>query len=242
MQASIESPDSNFEKIMRIATFDCHGQTYLAFWQSLQKEPDIVMVGNASTAEQALWQARFCDFLLIILPSRERETLELVRNMHTKFPHLKILLVCEQEDIDTIIRYVEAGIVGYILWDEPAREQARKLRATSQNKALVSPGVAGRLTSHLAKLAALTRRPDLLSTRQTGVLSKREEEILHLIGQGLTNGEIAQKLYLAQGTIKNHVHNILHKLNVANRNEAAAAYLTIGIDKYRRDTDMANLS
>lgn len=226
---------------MRVATFDWRGHTYPAFWQSLQQEPDIVMVGNASTVEQALRWARFCDLLLIILPSQERETLELVRDIHTEFPQLKILLVCEQEDIDTIMRYVEAGIVGYILWDEPAREQARKLRATSQNKALVSPGVAGRLISHLVELAALTGRSGWLKARRSVVLTKREEEILRLVAQGLTNSEIAQKLYLAHGTVKNHVHNILHKLDAVNRHEAAA-YLTTGVQEDSRSTDKANPS
>lgn len=210
------------KRILYIGTQGRFGQL---FRRELEREPELMPVGIARTAEQALYQSRFCDLALVDMPLDDEETYELVCAMRAHFPRLKILIVCEQEDEGAIMRYVEAGVAGYLLREEPVEEQMRRLRAASQDKALVSSVMAARLISHVSELEAQRGSSEELDSHHLGQLTKRENEVLRLVAQGMTNREIAQVLFIAEGTVKSHIHRILSKLNATNRHEAAAAYL-----------------
>jgi DNA-binding NarL/FixJ family response regulator len=159
------------------------------------------------------------------MPLADEETYELVCALRAQFPHVKILIITGQEDEEAIMRYVEAGIIGYLLQKEPVEEQMRKLRAASQDEALVSSGMAARLISHVSELEAQKGSGEEPESQDLGQLTNREEEVLGLVAQGLTNREIAQALFIAEGTVKSHIHRILGKLDAINRHEAAAAFL-----------------
>jgi len=134
-----------------------------------------------------------------------------------------VLIIGLDDNPDVILRHIEAGAAGYILQDESIIDMVEKLHAASEEKAIISPSVAAAMMDRLAHLANLDTPLAYLEARevQLNELTSREEEVLGLINEGLSNQEIADRLYIECGTVKNHVHKILKKLDVNNRQEAA---------------------
>ena len=124
-----------------------------------------------------------------------------------------------------VLRYVEAGATGYVLKDDSFEDLIETVRAARDGKVFVSPQIAAALMERLSNLARLFSDVENSVTDPTD-LTSRELEVLELIGRGRTNQQIAEELVIELGTVKNHVHNILDKLNVSSRGEAAA-YLAI---------------
>jgi DNA-binding NarL/FixJ family response regulator len=122
--------------------------------------------------------------------------------------------------------YVEAGVNGYVLQNESVEEMLEKLQAAHEEKAIVSPVMAAALMERLTRLANLESPFAFIEARKTQFeeLTTREIEVLDLIKDGCTNLEIADQLIIECGTVKNHVHNILKKLEVNNRHEAASVF------------------
>ena len=120
-------------------------------------------------------------------------------------------------------QYVEAGAAGYVLKDDSVDDLVERVRGAHAGQVRVSPGIAAALMSRVSEYA------QLLDDVETGVgeaadLTPREREILDLIGQGLTNQQIGDLLVIEVGTVKNHVHSILQKLDASSRHEAAATW------------------
>jgi DNA-binding NarL/FixJ family response regulator len=130
------------------------------------------------------------------------------------------------EDSQAIkVTYVNAGAYGYIINEAPPQELLANIRAAYENKALISPAMAARLIERIATLT--DRLVELgIDADDYDELTPREQEILELISQGMTNQEIADALVIELGTVKNHVHNILSKLHVNSRKDAAL-YLSL---------------
>jgi DNA-binding NarL/FixJ family response regulator len=152
----------------------------------------------------------------------------LVRQITSHQPGVKVLVVGISEMSDQILQYVEAGASGYILKEDSVELLLEKVRAAEKDEAFVSPQIAAQLMSRLAELTSMRSRlwaaPET-QMRRFSELTQREQEVLGLLGKGLSNQEIAEQLYIEHGTVKNHVHRILKKLNASNRHEAAAAYM-----------------
>lgn len=194
----------------------------------LQKETDMTVVGCATTAEQALHQAPHSDIVLINTTLENEETVELIQQVNNRYPQIKVLIVGVGDSTDDIIQFVEAGAIGYILKEDSVEDMLQKVRAAHNDEAVVSPQIAAQLMSRLAELTSMRSRlwaaPEA-QMRRFNELTPREQEVLGLLGKGMSNQEIADKLYIEHGTVKNHVHRILKKLNASNRHEAAAAYM-----------------
>jgi DNA-binding NarL/FixJ family response regulator len=120
-----------------------------------------------------------------------------------------------------ILQYVMAGASGYVLQDVSVEELVKNIEAVQDDEALVSPSMASALMDQVAELAQISAHP-YLQPDAYSELTPRELDVLELIGDGLTNQEIADKLFIEVGTVKNHVHNILKKLDAASREDAAA--------------------
>jgi DNA-binding NarL/FixJ family response regulator len=116
---------------------------------------------------------------------------------------------------------VEAGATGYVLKDHSLEDLIETVRAAQDGKVFVSPQIAAALMKRLSDLAQMFSDVENNVTDTTN-LTARELEVLELIGKGMTNQQIAKKLVVEIGTVKNHVHSILEKLNVKTRDEAAA--------------------
>ncbi len=204
----------------------------------LEGEPDMHVVGMATSEKDALHalQESVCDIVLVSTSLPENGALSLVNAVREGDLDMKVLVLGVPDAEAVIMTYINAGAFGYILREDPPQELLAKIRATYEDKALVTPAVAAKL---IARIAELTDRLSELDIDPTDYqeLTPREREILDLIGEGRTNQEIADELVIELGTVKNHVHSILDKLNVHSRRDAAL-YLAV-VEETKSDSESA---
>ncbi|MBK8901625.1 MAG: response regulator transcription factor [Anaerolineaceae bacterium] len=190
---------------------------------ALDNVDDVYVVGCATKAEELHFLLPHGNVVLLGTELEDTTALDIINEIRMTHPQTKVLVIGLDDNPDMILRHIEAGAAGYILQDESIVEMVEKLHAASEEKAIISPSVAAAMMDRLAHLANLDTPLAYLEARETHLneLTSREEEVLTLINAGLTNQEIADKLYIECGTVKNHVHKILKKLDVNNRQEAA---------------------
>jgi DNA-binding NarL/FixJ family response regulator len=191
----------------------------------LEDEPDIEVVGRATSVDEALDRAIECDIVLVSTRLPDNGALKLIGAIAETDALVKVVALGLTESKEQVLRYVEAGADGYVLKDNSVDALLKHIRTVHRGKALVSPEIAGALMSRVTEWAQLFEDIEA-GVVETADLTPREREILELIGQGLTNQEIADRLVIEVGTVKNHVHNILQKLDVSSRQDAAA-YLAV---------------
>lgn len=197
------------------------------FESVLHDEPDIDVAGCVTSCEEALafLEEREVDLVLVSVGLPDQGALTLTRALVERSPAPKVVaLGLSEEDKKNTLRYIEAGATAYILKDSSLKDFINIIHLAQKGEAQVSTKMAGAMMTRLFNLA---RMFSSVENRLDGDvrLTSREVEVLQFIGEGLTNQEIAARLIVEVGTVKNHVHNILEKLNVSNREEAAA-YLT----------------
>jgi DNA-binding NarL/FixJ family response regulator len=187
------------------------------------EKPSMEVVAQATTTEDALKQIETCDcdIVLVSVTLPDHGALELTKEIAQKHPTIKVVVVGLPELKNAILQYVMAGASGYVLQDVSVDKLFKNVQAVQEDKALVSPTIAAAFMEHINELAHISARP-YLEPDAYAELTPRELEVLKLIDEGLTNQEIAEKLYIEVGTVKNHVHNILNKLDVASREDAAS--------------------
>jgi two-component system, NarL family, nitrate/nitrite response regulator NarL len=194
---------------------------------ALEDEQDIAIASVAVTKEEALEICRsedfVCDVLLVSTNLPENDSLELVRECKHLRPNLKLLVVGLPETEPVILAYIEAGATGYVLKEDSVAEMLKHIRAAYKGEAMISPQIAMSLMARINQLAEEITEFDVSYYSE---LTNREREVLDLIGAGLSNQDIANQLFIELGTVKNHVHRILDKLNVNSRQDAAA-YLAL---------------
>jgi len=198
----------------------------------LDQRPNMEVVGRATTVKEALMrvQERDCNLILVSANLEDNGALALTRKIAQEHPELKVLVVGMPESKYVILQYVMAGASGYVLQDVSVDQLLQNIRAAEEDKALVSPTMAAALIDHVAELAHISARP-YIQPEAYSELTARELEVLQLIDEGLTNQEISNELVIEVGTVKNHVHNILRKLDVASREDAAAHLPYIQLDE-----------
>lgn len=189
----------------------------------LREEEDIFVTGQAQTADEALYQLAVapCHIALVAANLPDNGALRLTEQITAVYADVKVLVFGMPKAERVILQYVLAGAAGYVLQEVPVAQLFDNIRAAHQDKALVSPGIAAAFMRQLAEMAHISATTTL---NQAGMaeLTPREVEVLALIGDGLTNQGIADQMVIELGTVKNHVHNILRKLDVRSREEAAA--------------------
>ena len=199
---------------IRVLVADDHPLFREGVVHSLASEPDLAIVGQAASGEEALRLARdlLPDVVLLDIGMPGWGGLVAAEKIATACPATRIVMLTVVEDEDKLLAAFKAGARGYVLKGVSARELASVVRATAHGEVYVSPSLAAGI------LVALTRGrpPDPLEE-----LTERELEILKLVGQGLTNREIGERVHLSEKTIKHYITNILQKLQVRSRVEAA---------------------
>ncbi|MDX1377384.1 MAG: response regulator transcription factor [Anaerolineales bacterium] len=197
---------------------------------ALEDEPDINVIDCVTSPEEAIKvvQENEVDAVLVSTRLANQGALKLTSAIAEMEPTTKVLALGLSEEKKHVLRYVEAGAAGYVLKDDSLDDLVNTVRSVQHGKMPVSPKIATAMMERLSSLAQIFSDIEN-STADTAGLTSRETEVLELIGQGLTNQQIAEHLVIEIGTVKNHVHNILEKLNVSSRGEAAA-YLAF-IDK-----------
>ncbi|MCA9960781.1 MAG: response regulator transcription factor [Anaerolineales bacterium] len=193
---------------------------------ALDKETDVYVVGCATTAEELHFLLPHGNIVLLGTELEDATAFTILEEMRITYPQTKVLIMGVDERPETIIRYIEAGAAGYILQNDSMEDMLRKLQAAYAEKAIISPSVAAAMMDRLCELASLEMPVAFMKARETQFdeLTSREHEVLTLITDGRTNQEIAEELIIECGTVKNHVHNILKKLEVNNRHEAASIF------------------
>ncbi len=189
---------------------------------------DIDVVSCACSLQEALNQAENTniDVALVGIRLPEMGALKVTRALAQGEPQVKVLVFGLGDDYEQILPYIEAGASGYIPRDDGVADLIEAIRAAYSGKALVSPEVAAAVMQRLAELARLI--PDISGIEALDLesLTPREHEVLNLLGQNLSNHEIAERLSIETGTVKLHIHNILRKLGVDSR-QRAASFLAI---------------
>jgi DNA-binding NarL/FixJ family response regulator len=192
------------------------------FTEILEEEPDITVVGCASSVEQALRiiQEKVVDVALVSIQLSNESALELTSTIVDSKPSIKVLVLGLTDNKHHVLKYVEAGAAGYILQDSSVANLIEAVRLAQRGEAQISTKVAAAILERLSKMTRVFSRVDT-NVLEGNRLTQRELEVLSFISQGLTNQEIASHLVVEVGTVKNHVHSIIKKLNVSNREEAA---------------------
>jgi two-component system nitrate/nitrite response regulator NarL len=185
--------------------------------QMLQEEPRIDVVGTAVGADEAVAALQRHQPDVVLLDMAIPDNVWLVRMLVATVPGTKVVALAVPEVEREVIACAEAGVAGYVTREGSVEDVVAAVESVARGEMLCSPRMAATLLQRVATLA-LERAPDSIEAR----LTRRELEILDLIDQGLSNKEIARRLTIELSTVKNHVHNILEKLNVNRRAEAAA--------------------
>lgn len=193
----------------------------------LRDEGDISVLGTATSVEEVFDIEDDFDMLLVSASLPDNGAMKLVKEVTSSEKHTKIIVLGMTESKSQILKYIEAGADGYVLKEHSVDELIDRIRVTAKDKAVVSPEVADAMMERLTNLSRLFSEVEDVIDDPVD-LTPREWEVLELIGEGLTNKEVAQNLHIELGTVKNHVHSILQKLDVDNREEAAAYLALIG--------------
>jgi DNA-binding NarL/FixJ family response regulator len=177
---------------------------------------DFEVVGQAATGAEAIAQAEALqpDVILMDIQMPGLNGIEATRHITRASPHIGVIMVTMFEDDESVFAAMRAGARGYILKGADQEEVLRTIRSVARGEALFGPAIAARLMNFFAAPRSA------ISPNIFPELTEREREVLHLIAQGYNNGRIASELRLVLKTVRNHVSNILNKLQVADRAEA----------------------
>jgi NarL family two-component system response regulator LiaR len=191
----------------------------------LSTAPDIEVVGTAHDGAQAVEMVARAqpDVVLMDLKMPVMNGVQATRLIRERHPDVRVLVLTTYDADEWVFDAVRSGASGYLLKDAPREKLIEAIRDTAAGKTPVDPGVAGKLFAQVAQGAV---PPD---TNIAEELSEREREVLGLLARGLTNAEIAERLYLSEGTVRNYVSAILAKLDVADRTQAAVLALRHGL-------------
>jgi len=186
----------------------------------LELEPDLEIVGEAENGEQAInLVAQFQpDVVLLDIRMPIMDGVAATREIQKRFAKTKILVLTTFDDDEYVSAALQNGAMGYLLKDTPSEELAVAIRAVHKGYTQLGPGIVKKLLTQFSH-AVPTQSPPVPSS--LAELTPREKEVLQLIATGASNREIAHQLYISEGTVKNHVTNILNRLNLRDRTQAA---------------------
>lgn len=193
----------------------------------LKLEKDLQVVGLAQDGAEAVERASASlpDLVLMDLKMPGVNGVEATRRIRARHPGIKVLVLTTYDDDAWVFDAIRAGACGYLLKDTPREKVIEAIRGTAAGKTFLDPAIAGKV------LGQVTSEQVKPSTAITDKLTEREEAVLRLLGRGLNNTEIASRLNLSEGTVRNHVSAIFAKLDVSDRTQAAIIAIQHGLDR-----------
>ncbi|MDT0449562.1 response regulator transcription factor [Streptomyces hesseae] len=205
-------------KTTKVFLLDDHEVVRRGVHDLLDAEPGLTVVGEAGTAEQALIRvpALRPDVAVLDVRLPDGDGVAVCRELRSRMPELACLMLTSFDDEEALLDAIMAGAAGYVLKQISGTDLVTAVRTVASGQSMLDPGAATRLMARLRGEATGKQQPQALAG-----LTDREREILGLIGEGLTNRQIGQKLYLAEKTVKNHISRLLAKLGVERRVQAA---------------------
>jgi len=186
---------------------------------------EIEIVGVAGDGDEALElvaQTR-PDVVLMDLKMPGMNGVQATAAIHEQYPEVRVLVLTTYDADKWVLDAIRSGAAGYLLKDTPRDGLVAAIQEVEAGRTPVDPAVAGKLFAHVAQV---TSAP---TTAIAAELSEREREVLRLLARGLSNADIAERLYLSEGTVRNYVSTILAKLGVADRTQAAVLALRHGL-------------
>lgn len=205
-------------KRQRILLVDDHEVVRVGLKTLLEHHPSFEVVAEAETAEEALKHVdQYApDVVVMDIRLRGGSGIEACEKITSKNPDIDVIMLTTYAEDELLFSAIRAGAAGYVLKQVGGDDLIKALEAVGRGEALLDPAVTQRIFQEV-KRAAKEEEASAFSD-----LTQQEKQVLILVSEGMTNREIAKELYLGEGTVRNYVSNILSKLNVKNRAEAAA--------------------
>ena len=208
---------------IRILIADDHAVVREGLRTLIGSEPDLRLVGEATDGEEAVQQAQALrpDVILMDLLMPRKDGLEAIAEITEENPEARILVLTSFADDDKVFPAIKAGALGYVLKDSLPDQLLQAIHDVAQGVSSLHPTIALKLIREINQPSDL---PPVVDP-----LTKREVDVLKLVAQGLSNQQIAERLIISEWTVRKHVHNILDKLHLANRTQAALYALREGL-------------
>lgn len=197
----------------------------------LSPEPDLAVVGEAGNGHEALDLVPRLNPNIVLMDVRMpgMDGLTALERLKIVAPKTSVIMVTLYDDPDYLLRAVTAGAAGYILKDASRDELVRAVRVTADGGAIIAPSLLPELMSKISQAQAQAQPAPAATCDLAEHLSEREMQVLRLIADGRTNQEIADELTIGATTVKTHVQNILQKLSVSDRTQAAVYAVRCGL-------------
>ncbi|GAB48474.1 response regulator [Mobilicoccus pelagius] len=204
--------------VVRVVVVDDHVLYRRGLEMVLGTEDDLRIVGEAADGVAAVEVVAGTrpDVVLMDVRMPGGDGIEACRRIRDLGLDARVVMITTSEDERDLVEALRAGAKGYLLKDAPAEQIIDGIRAVHAGESLLSPALTSALLEEFSALVGAEERRDPRT-----MLTEREREVLAVLGEGLTNKEIAGRLFISENTVKNHVHNLLEKLGLHSRTEAA---------------------
>ena len=195
--------------------------------QILSVQPNLEVVGEAPNGAEALRSVKALDPQVVLMDLRMPVLggVETTRRLHVLHPHCRVIVLTTFDDDEEVFEALRAGAAGYLLKDAPAARLVEAILAAARGESFLQPSIAAKVVAEFSRLT----RPRPSSDPAIESLTDREREVLRYLASGKSNKEIAVALDLVEGTVKNHMTNILGKLGVLDRTQAALRARELGL-------------
>jgi DNA-binding NarL/FixJ family response regulator len=214
----MDSKRAQTAEALRVLIVDDHALFRRGLQMVLASEPDIEVVGEASDGAEAVEKAKALRPNVVLMDVRmpKRSGIEAAGAIREELPDAKILMLTMSDEEADLYEAIKAGASGYLLKEISIEEVPDAIRSVWAGQSRISPSMASKL---LSEFAAMSQRGG--DSKGAGAqLTPREMQVLKLVAQGLNNKDIAEKLFISENTVKNHIRNILDKLHLHSRMEA----------------------
>jgi DNA-binding NarL/FixJ family response regulator len=200
---------------IRVFVLDDHEVVRQGLLRLNEADPDMTVVGEAATAAEAIVRVPRADADVALLDVRlpDGSGIEVCRELATLAPGVRCLMLTSYEDDEALLASITAGAAGYVLKEIRGPQLLDSIRLVASGRSLLDPTTTGRVLERLRE----ARHPD----SRLDLLTAQESAVLDLIGEGLTNREIADRMFLAEKTVKNYISSLLAKIEVRGRTQAA---------------------
>ncbi|MEE8443607.1 MAG: response regulator transcription factor [Dehalococcoidia bacterium] len=216
-------------KRIRVLVVDDHAMVRRGVVEALSEQEEVEVVGEAEDGAGGLEKVRSLtpDVVIMDLQMPGVGGLEATSALHTELPDVQVLVFTVSEREEDLFAAMRCGAKGYILKNARADELLRAILHISQGGVIVSPAMASKLLDELAQIPTPGQQPG----NSLEGLSPREVEVLQLVAEGASNNDIASSLIISENTVKTHLRNIMDKLHLANRSQAAAYAVRAGLQR-----------
>lgn len=221
----MSAEQSQDQRTIRVFLLDDHEVVRRGVAALLSAEEDIEIVGEAGTAEQALARipAARPDVAVLDVRLPDGDGVSVCREIRSRMPEVACLMLTSFEDEEALFDAVMAGAAGYVLKQIHGSDLVGAIRTVASGQSLLDPQSTAKMLQRVRERAA---RKDPLAS-----LTDQERQILELIGEGLTNRQIGERMFLAEKTVKNYVSNLFTKLDMRRRTQAAALAAQLKADR-----------